>query len=206
MLGNEHLGFEFTGNMDTSQDQEKNLIQAAKEGSISAFERLLAFYEKKIFSYIYGFIRQKQDAEDLTQETFIKAYKNLSALEPEKGIRAWLYAVATNTTYDWLRRRSSHPELFIIDDPENPFETIDEAIPYIPIERATDLKSALTKLKPVYRTVLLLYYKEDLSYQEIASVLSVPLNTVKTHLSRAKQALKKELESKAEVGETSLPL
>ena len=116
--------------------------------------------------------------------------------DPDKGIRSWLYKIATNTVYDWLRKIRKDRDLFIIDDPNNPFETIDEKTSYTYQGKAAmkDLQDALEEIKPIYKSVLLLFYEEGLGYEEIAKALSLPPNTVKTYMRRAKLALYKEFE------------
>ncbi len=178
------------------KDQEKELVEAAKGGNLEAFEQILFAYEKPIYSYVYRLVRQKEDAQDLTQETFVKLYKHIDSVDSEKNFRAWVYKIATNTVYDWLRKKQKRQELFIIDDPDVQFETVDVETPYQDmqrVERAKDVETALQKVRPVYRAVLLLFYWQGFGYTEIANVLSLPLNTVKTYLYRAKHALKEEL-------------
>lgn len=160
---------------------------------LSLLEDLLFQYEKAVFNYIFRLVSQRQNAEDLTQETFIKVYKSLDQLDPEKNIKSWIYKIATNTVYDWLRKKQKKPELFLIDDLKVGFETIDQNDAYWSIERVKDLEQALERISPSYRAVLLLHYYEDLSYEEVSKVLSIPLNTVKIHLHRAKKALKDEI-------------
>lgn len=176
--------------------EEREFVEAAKGGSLVAFEKILSAYERPIFSYVYRLVRQKEEAEDLTQETFIKLYQHIDAVDVDKNFRAWVYKIATNTVYDWLRKKQKRQELFIIDDPNIQFETIDTQTPYQDmqkVERAKDVENALEKVRPVYRAVLLLFYWQGFGYTEIAHVLSLPLNTVKTYLYRAKHALKQEL-------------
>ncbi len=173
---------------------DKKILIAAKNKNFKAFEAILSHYEKAIFNYIFRLVNHRQDAEDLAQETFIKVYTHLSSIDPEKNFRAWLYKIATNVTYDWFRKKGARPELFIVDDPLASFETIDEESPYLKIERARDLLKALGEIKPIYRTILDLFYHQGFGYEEIAQSLAIPLNTVKTHLFRAKRALKQALE------------
>ena len=181
---------------EPGSDGEKQLIQAAKDGDLEAFEKLLYAYERPIYSYVYRLVRQKEDAQDLTQETFVKLYKHIDVVDTDKNFRAWVYKIATNTVYDWLRKKQKRQEMFIIDDPNVQFESIDVQTPYQDmqnVERAKDVETALEKVRPVYRAVLLLFYWQGFGYTEIAHVLSLPLNTVKTYLYRAKHALKQEL-------------
>ena len=170
------------------------MIKDQNETKEAWFEKILFSYEKGIFRYIYTLVGQRQDAEDLTQETFVRVYKNFGSVNPQKNLKGWLYRIATNITYDWFRRKKIRPELFIIDDPDRPFETIDEECSYNKIETNKDVQDALAKIKVIYRSVLLLFYWEGLKYEEIALVLGLPVNTLKTNIMRAKQELKKVLE------------
>ena len=170
-------------------------IVAAQRGDLNAFEKIMSAFERPIFGYLLRLTGRREVAEDLTQDTFLKCYEHRRELDPEKNLKAWLFTIATNTAYDWFRRHQRRPELFIIDDPDNPFETIDPANAYYLIDQEQDVARALEQLNPVHQSVLLLFYYHDLSYEEIAHTLRIPLNTAKTHLSRAKQALKKILDN-----------
>lgn len=179
-----------------NQEEERQLILSLKEGNLGAFEKTLLLYEKQIFNHIYRLVGQLQDAQDLLQETFIKLYKNRSRIDTNKSFKAWLYKIATNTTYDWFRKKSHYRGQISLDEiDEEKFETIDTQSPYYRIEASNDVAGALEGIKAAYRNILLLYYRDGFSYEEIADILGIPLNTVKTHLSRAKKQLKEKLES-----------
>src|SRR5271169_2024464 len=122
---------------------EKEAISKLKNGDIKAFEEAVLKYEKAIFGYILGMVNHRPTAEDLTQETFIKLYKNLGNIDLEKNFKSWLYKIATNTVYDWLRTKKKSQELFIVDDEDNNFETIDERRTYFNIADSHDLEKAL---------------------------------------------------------------
>lgn len=174
------------------QKMERDSLEKLKRGDPAAFEKVLLEFEKPIFGYISGMVNQRQTAEDLTQEVFIKLYKNLKKIDLEKSFKSWLYKIATNTVYDWLKADKRRGEIFSIDE-EDGFETIDGRQSYQNIESGLSLEQGLAKIKPVYRTVLLLFYYEGFSYQEISSTLSIPLNTVKTYLKRGKEALGEQI-------------
>lgn len=174
--------------MANRPDQET--LEKLKNHDLKAFEAVFSLYEKAIYGYIYSMVGHRQNAEDLAQDVFLKLYKNAAKIDPENNFKNWLYKVATNTVYDWLRKKRKGMEVFIIDDEENSFETIDDSAPYIHIEDAKDLESALDKIKPNYKRALLLFYYEGMTYEEIADILEIPLNTAKTHLRRAKEELK----------------
>jgi RNA polymerase sigma-70 factor, ECF subfamily len=159
-----------------------------------AFEKILYAYEKRIFSYLYRIVGQKEDAEDLTQTTFLKLYKNIKSINLDKNFNAWIYKIATNTAYDWLRKKRGHPEQLLEDI--STIETIEDETAYDMIEGVEskeEVENAMNKIKKAYKSILLLFYHDELSYQEIADALSIPLNTVKSHLYRAKKALKDQL-------------
>ncbi len=161
------------------------------------FEDILDRYEQSIFSYVRRLVGNQEDAKDLTQDIFLKVYRKGHTIDPDKNFKSWLFTVATNTVYDWFRRQRHEP--INVDDLEEITE-LAETNPIEPTykyaegrELAEHVDWALTQLKPVSRTVILLYYREELSYEEIATALEIPINTVKTHLHRSKQKLKELL-------------
>lgn len=161
-----------------------------KNNASHSFETLLATWERPIFNYAYRLLGRREDAEDIVQETFLRLWRHRRRLDPDRNIKAFIYKIATNAAYDMLRARKRGAELFIIDDPDTPFETIDPADAYSSLGAAGDTAVALDKIPAIYRSVLLLFYKEDLTYEEIAAVLALPINTVKTRIRRAKEALR----------------
>lgn len=158
-----------------------------------SFEGLLRRYEKPIFNYAYRLLARREDAEDIVQNTFLNLYRHWRRIDPEQNVKAFIYKIATHEAYDLLRKRRRATELFIIDDPDVRFETIDRESPYSSVEMDADIGTALGKISPLYRSVLLLFYKEDFTYEQIASLLALPINTVKTRIRRAKQALREHL-------------
>lgn len=170
--------------------EEHATILAAQRGSTRAFEQLLARYERPVYSYISRLVREARDAEDLTQETFLKVYRAFRTYNPEKRFSTWLFTIATRTVYDWLRKKRRAPHPVALDEEEGSVETLEPSVPYNLIEDLLDLERALDHLKPIQKTVLLLFYREDFTYEEIAAALKMPTNTVKTHLHRAKCALR----------------
>ena len=170
---------------------DKNLIISAKNGRLSALDAIIIAYEKAIYNHLYRLVDNGEDAADLTQETFIKLYKNRAQIDPEQNFNAWLYKIATHTAYDWLKKKRRHPEDLIIDDENFNFETIEAKQSYYQIATIDKvaLDMALAKIKPVYKNLLLLYYQQGFSYEEISRIADLPLNTVKVGLHRAKKEL-----------------
>jgi RNA polymerase sigma-70 factor (ECF subfamily) len=177
--------------------QEYKLIQEMKQGDIPAFEALLRLYEKPIYNHLRRIVGI-DDASDCAQETFMKLYTHRTAIDPKSRLKNWLYKVATNTAYDLLRKKKRLFETALSPEDENICETNLPEAAYSTMEQeilVQDIEAALLKIPVHYRSILLLYYREGFSYEELADLLSMPLNTVKTHLRRSKEALKQTMKS-----------
>jgi RNA polymerase sigma-70 factor (ECF subfamily) len=137
-------------------------------------------------------LKNSQNAKDVTQETFIKVFTHRKEINPEKNIKTWIFTIATNTAYDFLRGKKRKMEVSL--DAE--FETISSLKTYY-IEEGlvSDVDEALMQIDSEYRKVLLLFYQQGFAYQEIADILSMPINTVKTHIGRGKEQLKEKLKN-----------
>ncbi len=169
---------------------DQNLIIAAKQGQLKAFDSIVVFYQKAIYGHLYRLVNNSDDALDLVQETFVKVYKNGKNIDLEKNFKSWLYKIATNTAYDWLKKKKRLPLTQEIDEAIE-FETINHNSSYYNMEQINnlDLEKALKSLKPAAEDILRLYYQQGFSYVEISEILAIPLNTVKTNISRAKAEL-----------------
>jgi RNA polymerase sigma-70 factor (ECF subfamily) len=131
-------------------------------------------------------IKDTTHAQDITQDTFIKVYLHHKKIDPEKNIKSWIFTIATNTAYDFLRSHKGRKSINLEDDDE----TIQALATYSYTEGLeTDVRNALNAIKPEYSNVLTLYYKQGFDYQEIADMLSSPINTIKTHIRRGKEQL-----------------
>lgn len=166
----------------------KDILALAKNGDVNAFEQILSFYEKAVFNYCLRITKNRVEAEDVTQETFIKIYTHRKSIDPEKNIKTWIFTIATNTAYDFLRKKKRKNETSLED------ETIYNLKTYYPKESVqSDVEKALEKINPEYKKALVLFYQQGFKYEEIAEILSIPANTVKTHISRGKEELKELL-------------
>lgn len=170
----------------------RGLLSDLKAGKIYAFDKMLSIFEKPIFNYVYRLVGHKQDAEDLTQDVFIKVFKNRETINLDKNFKSWVFKIATNTVFDWFRSKQRKLEILFEEKAltELP-ETIIDTPAYYLTER--EVERALETIKPEYKTVLMLFYYQGFSYDEIGSILGIPLNTVKTYIYRAKKELKKQI-------------
>ena len=171
---------------------DKDILIRAKGGDLFAFEHILSFYEKAIYNYCLRVLKNSQNASDVTQETFIKVYLHRKDIDPEKNIKTWIFTIATNTIYDLIRGKKRRPEVSL--DLES--ETISSLKAYY-IEEGlvSDVDKALTQINPEYKEALLLFYQQGFAYKEIADILGMPINTVKTHIARGKEQLKEKLKN-----------
>lgn len=184
--------------MSKTASPEEAWVQAAKAGDLSAFNRLVLAYQEQLYNVAYRLLGDPEEAADATQEAFLKAYERL---HQHRGgsFRAWLLRILTNTCYDALRKRRRRAEGPLPDttgpDPLDRLRLLpsreaspEEAALRGEIHRA--IQEGLQRLSPEYRTVLVLSDIEGLSYEEIAEVLSIPLGTVKSRLSRARAQMR----------------
>lgn len=169
----------------------KDILICAKEGDIDAFEQILSFYEKAVFNYCLHILKNSQNAKDAAQETFIKVYTSRKKIDPEKNIKTWIFTIATNTIYDFLRWKKRKNEISL----DANIETISDSETYYYTGEGivSDVEKALEKINTQYKKALLLFYQQGFQYQEIAEILEIPINTVKTHINRGKEQLKEIL-------------
>lgn len=179
--------------------EDKELIEQYLNGDERAFERLLGKYMKPLYGFVFQFVRDQAIAEDLTQEAFVRAWKNIRQFDQTKQFKTWLYAIAKNATYDYFKKKKSIPfSSFQNEEGESTLEAVDDGnlLPDELLERkdaVEELDRVLLKLPELYRTILLLAYKEDFSLMEISEIFGIPYNTVKSRHQRAIKALKQEI-------------
>jgi RNA polymerase sigma-70 factor, ECF subfamily len=149
-----------------------------------SFERLLDEYRDKVFRLACSLLSDEAAAEDATQEIFLKIWKALPDFRGQSSLSTWIYAIARNTCLTRRRIAAEH-RTFSLEDAN----AAEIPSPDPPAAGDSDLRAAIGRLPEKYRRVLLLFYLEDRSYQQVALALGVPMGTVKTHLHRAKKEL-----------------
>jgi len=165
---------------------DDELTARAKDGDQDAFSLLVARYEGRILRLAYHFTGDGNDARDVAQETFLRAYRYLHTVEGGRRMSAWLYAIARNAAIDALRRKKQN-EALVGERSDDEVLGPDELA--IRREEARVLQQAMHGMPAHYRDVLELRYMHGRRYREIAVALNLPIGTVKTHLRRAKQRL-----------------
>ena len=184
-------------------DQE--IVALARSGEEAAYRELVRRYERPLFSLLYRMVRDRELAEDLAQETFVKALNAIDSYRPEFKFSSWIFKIANNAAIDHLRRReldtlslegSPHAEtpeaieataLQIGDRQESPLDAVEAR------ELGGQIERAIAQLRPEYRSCILLRHVEGRAYEEIAEILGLPLGTVKTYIHRARNELRQAL-------------
>lgn len=173
-------------------DSDADLIQQTLAGDQDAFGLIVARYKKSLYNVTYNLVREPQEASDLFQESFLKIYKSLSSYRPEYKFYTWAVKIATNTCLDRLRQKRIEPvPVEEAEDLPGQEPTPEES--YLSWERAARVRDAVRRLPEIYRTPLVLFHQENLTYEEIVAILNLPLSIVKNRLYRGRLMLREEL-------------
>ena len=168
------------------------LIQACLAGNRDIFEELVKRYKNLVYSVILRMVNDREEANDLAQDVFIKLYKNLDKYYPEYKFSTWVIRIATNHVIDYRRKKKQ--ETVPIEDVE--FNLGTEESPegaYIRREQREELKKIVGDLPDMYKIPIMLYHEQGLSYQEISDIINEPLSKVKNRIFRGRRMLKESL-------------
>ena len=161
-------------------------VRQCLTGDVNAFERIVDKYQKTIYNVVLRVVNDCEDAEDITQCVFIKAFENLKSFDSRYRLFSWLYKIAFNESLNFIGPRKRIREL---DDNLASSEKKPDEV-YLEIEMSKNIENALMRLDPLYRVVIVLRHFQDLSYREMSYVLEVPEKTVKSRLFTARQLLR----------------
>ena len=181
---------------------DQDVVHHAVQGREAAYRELIRRYQRPVFSLVYRMVRDRELAEDLAQETFIKVLNAIDSYRPEYKFSSWIFKIANNAAIDQLRRRglntlsldgSPHAEsaaaieattLQISDGAENQLDEVASR------ELGSQIELAINQLRPEYRSCIILRHIDGRPYEEIAEMLDLPLGTVKTYIHRARNELR----------------
>ena len=182
-------------------DPDLELVRLAQANDVRAFEALVVKYQRRVARHVARYLKSAADVEDAVQETFIRAYRGLAAFRGDSAFYSWLYRIAANVAIRHLERQPQHillgddaPEERVdafepgVTDSEQPERTL------IAAQIADTVQRALAKLQPDLAEALLLYEVESKPYAEIATMLGIPIGTVRTRIFRAREFIARRLE------------
>jgi RNA polymerase sigma-70 factor (ECF subfamily) len=192
--------------VDYKKLTDQEIVALARQGREAAYRELIGRYQRPVFSLIYRLVRDREKAEDLAQETFIKVLNAIERYDPSYKFSSWIFKIAHNTSLDHLRKKE--PETLSLEGSPHATTQAEMEASTIAVasteespeafaasrELGATLEIAIGKLRPEYRTAIVLCHVEGWPYEDIAETMGVPLGTVKTYIHRARNELKKQLE------------
>ena len=183
---------------DASQADDNELVKRVCMGETQLFRLLIEHHQQHIFNLCYRMLRQFEEADDATQDTFLKAYRSLKQFRGNARLKTWLCQIARNECLNRLRHENmasldqqltTDYSFQIADSTPSPLELIEQQ------ETQSIVHEAINKLPHQYRLVITLFHLNGLSYEEISQVMEIPMGTVKTHIFRARELLKSKLQA-----------
>jgi RNA polymerase sigma-70 factor, ECF subfamily len=181
----------------TEQDEEQ-LVISSKKGDQDAFAQLVQQHQRRVFNLVFRMLQQYEEANEVTQETFLAAWQGIPSFRGDARFSTWLYRIAYNCALKQLEQRKRDKELQVVVQAEQiaasigQEQRVDAALETH--ARQTMVQEQLSQLPAKYRIVLILRHLQEMTYEEMAQILTMPIGTIKTHLFRARNLLKERLE------------
>jgi RNA polymerase sigma-70 factor (ECF subfamily) len=188
--------------LDSGETDERALIARTLAGEDDAFAALVHIHQATVYNIACRLVGQRETAQDLAQETFLRAFKALDTFDPNRPFGPWLYRIATNLSINWVKRARlptvslDAPRPAVEDGAEPlaiPDTSAEPAARFAQAEMQTQLRKAILSLRPDYRVVIELRHFQEMSYEEMAEALNAPIGTVKIWLFRARRLLRDQL-------------
>lgn len=176
------------------EPSDRDLIVRTRRGELNAYGEMVRRYQSSVFNVCYRLLGNRDDAEDLTQEAFIRAYSKLDTFDEQRSFGPWMRRVATNLCYNQMRKRREGA-FHLQEERDKPMRDMRPSPEGHRIVRETqeEVRAAIIELPPHYKAVIELRHYQELSYAEIAETLEIPMSDVKSHLFRARRLLAKRL-------------
>ena len=173
--------------------EDTDLIRQAARGGVEAYNLLVSRWEKRVYNYLLRLTRNREDALDLTQDVFLKAYQNLRKLDDPQRFSSWLFRIAHNEAYSMFRKRRPEADEEEIQPESTESEIVVGGSGVFPIELSLTVTSALNRLQPDQREAVVLKFYQGFKFDEMAEILSCPVSTVKSRVYTALDILQREL-------------
>jgi RNA polymerase sigma-70 factor (ECF subfamily) len=193
------LGISLSNVVSSSTEQDDTvLVAASKQGDQDAFALLVQRHQRRVFNLVFGMVQQYEEASEITQETFLAAWQGLPSFRGDARFSTWLHRIAYNCALKQLEQRKRDRALEVAIQAEQITGSSENEQADAVIEkhaRQAIIQELLTKLPAKYRIVLVLRHLQEMTYEEMAEILMMPIGTIKTHLFRARNLLKERLEA-----------
>ena len=173
--------------------EDTDLIRQATKGSVESYNLLVSRWEKRIYNYLLRITANREDALDLTQDVFLKAYQNLRKLDEPARFAPWLYRIAHNEAYSMFRKRKPESDIDELEPEATEIGISVGGSAVFPVELSIAVASALERLSPDQREAVVLKIYQGFKFEEMSEILSCPVSTVKSRLYTALELLKVEL-------------
>jgi RNA polymerase sigma-70 factor (ECF subfamily) len=177
-------------------EEDVLLVQDCRRGDGRAITALVERFQPEIFGLCIRLLNHKQDAEDVTQEVFLRVFRSLHRWDASRPLRPWIIGIAVNRCRTWLTQRARRPELVDYLHDVVPSRPTDDAA-----ELANEIQTALEHLRIEYRSVFVMFHEQGLPYEEIAAALERPVGTIKTWLHRARLEILERLRGRGMISE-----
>jgi len=164
--------------------EDADLIESTRKGDVESYNLLISRWEKRVYNYLLRILGSREDALDLSQDVFLKAYQNIRKLDDPARFGPWLFRIAHNEAFSLFRKRKPEDELTGVESPVEPA---------YPVELSLAAAAALAKLSPEQREAVVLKIYEGFKFEEMAEALGCPISTVKSRLYSALEILKGQL-------------
>jgi RNA polymerase sigma-70 factor (ECF subfamily) len=189
-------------------DEDERLASALREGSEDAYELLVARFQQPVYNLVYRLLADPGESCDVVQEVFLKIFRNIATFRSQSSLKTWIYRIAVNEVHNYRRwfYRHRRQEVILEDECEGG-KNFGDTVPdrgRSPFDYALDgekrvmIEDALARINPMFRSAVVLRDVEDLSYEEIADILDISLGTVKSRITRGREAMRRQLEGRLE--------
>lgn len=194
-----------------SLERDRALIKRIQQGDVAAFNDLIVKYERIVFNFAYRLTQNYDDANDVAQDAFIRAYNAIASFRGDSAFSTWIFRITTNVFLDERKKRKSHPQQsldeFASQEEQREGMQVEDPTPgpeqiVTLTERQRILVKAIQSLPEHQKAMVVLYHLHQKSYEEIAAVFDLPIGTVKSRLNRARLSMKENLKASAELFHT----
>jgi RNA polymerase sigma-70 factor (ECF subfamily) len=189
-------------------EADERLAESLRAGSEEAYERLVARFQQPVYNLVFRLLADPGESSDVVQEVFLKIFRNIATFRSQSSLKTWIYRIAVNEVHNYRRWFYRHRRQEVVLDEEgeggrNFGDTVPDRgrSPYdyaLDGEKRVMIEDALARINPAFRAAVVLRDVEDLSYEEIADILEVSLGTVKSRITRGREAMRRELEGRLE--------